>query len=175
MPNYIKWILINSYKFSKMVNEKISNNSSFKLGLDIHGVVDSMPEFFSFLTDSFIKNGGEVHLITGAHWDEEFEKQLNELGIKWTHNFSVYDHLIEGGAGITGEIQFPDGTIQKKFENGLWDHVKADYCKKHNISLHIDDTLIYNDFFSTPFTRLWTHNNNNNNSKSAHKDVRHME
>ena len=93
MPNYIKWILINSYKFSKMVNEKISNNSSFKLGLDIHGVVDSMPEFFSFLTDSFIKNGGEVHLITGAHWDEEFEKQLNELGIKWTHNFSVYDYF----------------------------------------------------------------------------------
>ena len=67
-------------KFSEMVNEEISNNSSFKLGLDIHGVVDSMPEFFSFLTDSFIKNGGEVHLITGGHWDEEFERQWAKTG-----------------------------------------------------------------------------------------------
>mgnify|MGYP000751541977 CR=1 FL=1 len=51
-------------------------SGKFKLGLDIHGVVDAMPEFFSFLTDSFVKNGGEVHLITGGHWDENFEKQL---------------------------------------------------------------------------------------------------
>ena len=158
-------------KFSEMINEEASSGV-FKLGLDIHGVVDSMPEFFSFLTDSFVKNGGEVHLITGGHWNEDFEKQLNEFGVKWTHKFSVYDHLIETGAGITGEIQFPDGTIQKKFENGLWDHVKADYCKKNNISLHIDDTLIYNDFFQTPFARLWSHNQK---PKASHKDVRHMD
>jgi hypothetical protein len=153
-----------------MITES-NSTSKFKLGLDIHGVVDSMPEFFSFLTDSFVKNGGEVHLITGGHWDEGFEKQLNDFGIKWTHKFSVYDYLIESGATIVGDIQFPDGTIQKKFEDGAWDNVKAKYCKEQNISLHIDDTLIYNDFFQTPFARLWSHNNN---PKSSHKDVRHM-
>ena len=95
-----------------------------------------------------------------------------DYGIKWTHKFSVYDHLINVDTKIVGEIQFPDGTIQKKFEDGAWDKVKAEYCREHSISLHIDDTLIYNDFFSTPFCRLWTHNSK---PKASHKDVRHLD
>lgn len=158
-------------KFSSMVNEKISGNS-FKLGLDIHGVVDSLPEFFSFLTDSFIKNVGEVHIITGGRWDSEFEKMLNDFNIKWTHKFSVYDYLKQTGAEQTGKVQFPDGTIQRKFKNEDWDKIKGQYCKENNIDLHIDDTLIYNNYFTTPFARLWTHSGQ---PKSPHKDVRHIE
>jgi len=153
-----------------MVNEEMSGK--FKLGLDIHGVVDAMPEFFSFLTDSFIKNGGEVHIITGGRWDIEFEKQLNDFGIKWTHKFSVYDYLKESDAEVIGKVQFPDGTIQKKFKNEDWDMIKGQYCRDNGIDLHIDDTLIYNNFFSTPFARLWTHSGQ---AKAPHKDVRHMD
>lgn len=153
-----------------MVNEEVVGK--FKLGLDIHGVVDAMPEFFSFLTDSFIKNGGEVHIITGGRWDSEFEKQLNDFGVKWTHKFSVYDYLKESDAEVIGKVQFPDGTIQKKFKNEDWDLIKSQYCKENGIDLHIDDTLIYNNFFSTPFARLWTHSGQ---SKAPHKDVRHMD
>jgi len=154
-----------------MVNEEMGGGK-FKLGLDIHGVVDAMPEFFSFLTDSFIKNGGEVHIITGGRWDSEFEKQLNDFGVKWTHKFSVYDYLKESDAEVIGKVQFPDGTIQKKFKNEDWDSVKSQYCKENGIDLHIDDTLIYNNFFSTPFARLWTHSGQ---SKAPHKDVRHID
>ena len=154
-----------------MVNEEMGSGK-FKLGLDIHGVVDAMPEFFSFLTDSFIKNGGEVHIITGGRWDSEFEKQLNDFGVKWTHKFSVYDYLKESDAEVIGKVQFPDGTIQKKFKNEDWDLIKSQYCKENGIDLHIDDTLIYNNFFSTPFARLWTHSGQ---SKSPHKDVRHID
>jgi hypothetical protein len=157
-------------KFTHMVNEELGSN--FKLGLDVHGVVDAMPDFFSFLTDSFIKNGAEVHIITGGRWDVEFEKQLNDFGIKWTHKFSVYDYLKESDAEVIGKVQFPDGTIQKKFKNEDWDKVKGQYCRDNGIDLHIDDTLIYNSFFSTPFARLWSHTGQ---SKSPHKDVRHME
>ena len=153
-----------------MVNEEVVGK--FKLGLDIHGVVDAMPEFFSFLTDSFIKNGGEVHIITGGRWDSEFEKQLNDFGVKWTHKFSVYYYLKESDAEVIGKVQFPDGTIQKKFKNEDWDLIKSQYCKENGIDLHIDDTLIYNNFFSTPFARLWTHSGQ---SKAPHKDVRHID
>ena len=153
-----------------MVNEEVV--SKFKLGLDVHGVIDSMPEFFSFLTDSFIKNGGEIHIITGGRWDSEFEKQLNNFGVKWTHKFSVYDYLKESDAEVIGKVQFPDGTIQKKFKNEDWDLIKSQYCKENGIDLHIDDTLIYNNFFSTPFARLWTHSGQ---SKAPHKDVRHID
>jgi hypothetical protein len=146
-------------------------DSVFKIGLDIHGVIDAMPEFFSFLSESFIKNNGEVHIITGGSWTEELENQLKEYGIKWTHKFSVYDHLLESGVEISGQIQFPDGTIQSKFEDGHWDNVKSKYCLDNNINLHIDDTLIYNDFFKTPFARLWSHTGQN---KASHKEVRHL-
>lgn len=157
-------------RFTHMVNEEVVGK--FKLGLDMHGVIDDMPEFFSFLTDSFIKNSGEVHIITGSRWDLEFEKQLNDFGVKWTHKFSVYDYLKESDAEVIGKVQFPDGTIQKKFKNEDWDKVKAQYCRENGINLHIDDTLIYNNFFSTPFARLWT---NSGQSKSSHKDVRHLD
>ena len=157
-------------KFTHMVNEELGGK--FKLGLDIHGVVDSMPEFFSFLTDSFIKNGGEVHIITGGSWTNELENQVNSMNIKWTHKFSVYDHLMEIGSPTSGEYVFPDGTVQKKFIGDVWDKAKADYCRENNISFHIDDTLIYNNFFTTPFCRLWTHNNRPKDSK---KDLRHLD
>ena len=89
-----------------------------------------------------------------------------------THKFSVYDYLKESDAEVIGKVQFPDGTIQKKFKNEDWDLIKSQYCKENGIDLHIDDTLIYNNFFSTPFARLWTHSGQ---SKSPHKDVRHID
>ena len=157
-------------KFSNMINEESS--FKFKMGLDLHGVIDALPQEFAFLTNAIIAAGGEVHILTGGSWTPELENQIKSYGVKWTHGFSVYDHLIEIGIKTVGEIRFPDGTIQKKFEDGVWDDVKGNYCKEHNISLHLDDTMIYNDFFSTPFARLWTHNNR---PKASHKDVRHLD
>jgi hypothetical protein len=155
-------------KFSKLTE----SSTKFKIGLDLHGVIDSLPDFFGFLTQSVIKNGGEIHILTGGSWNSELESQLSNYGIVWTHSFSVYDHLINSNTPTTGEIKFPDGTIQKKFVGDDWDKAKGDYCKENGISLHIDDTLIYNDFFTTPFCRLWTHNNK---PKAPHKDVRHLD
>jgi hypothetical protein len=157
-------------KFSNIIKENKSI-SKFKLGLDLHGVIDSLPNEISFLTNAIISSGGEVHILTGGSWTHELESQVKSYNVTWTHKFSVYDHLIKTGAEITGEIQFPDGTVQSKFKDGVWDHVKADYCRKNKISIHIDDTLIYNDFFTTPFARIWTHTNT---PKDRHKDVRHL-
>lgn len=156
-------------QFSKITE---SNSPKFKLGLDVHGVIDVLPDFFSFLTNAIIQNGGEVHILTGGNWDEKMELNLKSLGIKWTHGFSTYDYLMSNNTQIVGEVQFPDGTIQNKFEDGAWDKVKGEYCLKNNISLHLDDTTIYNDFFKTPFARFWSHNGKPKDSK---KDVRHLD
>ena len=143
-----------------------------KISIDVHGVIDALPEFFSVLSNLFVNGGYEVHILTGGSWDEKLESDLKSLGVVWTHYFSVYDHLIEIGTPIIGEVQFPDGIIQKKFEDGAWDKVKAWYCAGHNITLHIDDTLAYNEHFITPFARLWTHNGK---PKSSKKDIRHLD
>lgn len=156
-------------KFSEMINE--SSSSKMKLGIDVHGVIDAMPEFFAFLTDAFVKNGGEVHIITGGSWTEDMKSEIDSYGIKYTNVFSVYDHLVETKSEIMGEIEFPDGTIQNKFRDEDWDVVKANYCRDNGITLHLDDTMSYNEFFSTPFARLWSHSGQ---KKKPHKDVRHM-
>jgi hypothetical protein len=122
-----------------------------KLGLDIHGVIDSNPESFSFMSQSVISGGGEVHIITGGSWTTELENQLKDYGIKWTSHFSVYDYLVNSGIDSIGTIQFPDGTIQKKFDYDLWDTIKAGYCKSNKIDLHIDDTEVYSKYLTTPF------------------------
>ena len=143
-----------------------------KFSLDLHGVIDALPEVFSFLSKAIVDAKGEVHVVTGSSWNLETEQKLKDLNITWTHHFSVYDYLIESGAPTVGEVIFPDGTIQKKFEDGHWDQVKGEYCLKHNICLHIDDTLCYNDGFNSAFCRLWTHNNK---PKQSHKDLRHLD
>jgi hypothetical protein len=151
---------------------KESKTTNFKLGLDVHGVIDALPDFFSVMSNLFVNGGHEVHILTGGTWDSKLESQLKSFGVNWTHSFSVYDELLRRGTKIVGEIQFPDGTIQKKFEDGAWDQVKGEYCRENNISLHIDDTLIYNEHFTTPFARLWTHNGK---PKSSKKDLRHLD
>jgi hypothetical protein len=143
-----------------------------KLGLDIHGVIDSNPDSFAFMSQSVITAGGEVHIITGGSWTQDLENQIKEYGIKWTSHFSVYDYLLDSGIDSIGTIQFPDGTIQKKFDYHLWDTIKAGYCKSNNIDLHIDDTEVYSKYFTTPFL---LYKSSEDFEKISHIDIRkHM-
>jgi len=123
----------------------------YKLGLDIHGVIDNNPESFGFLSKSVISTGGEVHIITGGSWTDNLKKLIDDNKIQYTHHFSVYDHLKSINAEVIGFIKFPDGSTQLKFNNDQWDSIKGEYCENNKISLHIDDTDIYSNFFKTPF------------------------
>jgi len=52
-------------KFTDMVNEEYGSGK-YKIGLDLHGVISDMPEFFSFFTNAMINSGAEVHILTGV-------------------------------------------------------------------------------------------------------------
>lgn len=143
----------------KKFSESLST-STFKLGIDVHGVIDDLPEFFSFLTNSIISSGGEVHIITGGSLkSDDLINLIKRSGVKWTHMFSVYDHLMSSEEETHGMHKFSDGTDQQKFKDEIWNKVKGEYCNKNNISLHIDDTLVYGDYFTTPFAKLFSKKN----------------
>lgn len=146
-----------------------------KFGFDIHGVVDSLPEVFSVLTNLLVEAGHEVHILTGSKWSPSIEDDLRKMSIKWTHHFSITDHHISIGTPMRYDPN-PDhpwiDTGSEDQDNILWDKSKADYCELHGIHLHIDDTKRYNDYFATPFARMWTHNNK---PKPSYKSDRHME
>jgi hypothetical protein len=84
----------------------------------------------------------------------------------------VYDYLLDSGIDSIGTIQFPDGTIQKKFDYELWDTIKAGYCRSNKIDLHIDDTEVYSKYFTTPFL---LYKSSEDFEKISHTDIRkHM-
>ena len=126
--------------------------NNLKISFDIHGVMDHLPDVFSFLSKIIVENGAELHVITGSPINVA-EKELEKLNITYTHLFSIPDYHISIGT--------PSDGIHPKYNipvipDDLWDRTKGDYCLKHGINLHIDDTIQYNEHFKTPFCKLWT-------------------
>lgn len=111
-----------------------------KIALDIHGVIDAEPEFFSWLSHYLSAKGWEIHVVTGGQWKHNMNK-LHDWDIYFDHFFSITDHHIE-----VGTPQLPgkcDGDVCVADE--LWDCVKGYYCDENEIDLIIDDTPHYED------------------------------
>jgi len=120
-----------------------------KIGLDYHGVVTANPEFFSKLTKALCsREGTEVHIITGRRITPAFKTRLEQLGIRYTHLYSIADHHRELGTPMIGyDEDLPE------MDSVLWDKTKAAYCSRHGIDLHFDDSDEYVKYFSTPYAQ----------------------
>ena len=116
-------------------------NNSLKVGIDFHGVIDTFPEMFKQLAYALVKDGAEVHVVTGQQKDEAIENTLLQAGIRYTHYFSIVDHLIERGV----PVEWVDG--QPYANKDLWDSAKAEYCKAQGIDFMIDDSPVYREAF----------------------------
>lgn len=125
-----------------------------KLGLDYHGVIDRHPELFAMMAKNVIADGGEVHIITGMKEDEALIASLKEKGIEYTDIFSITDQLIFEEHGYA--LNEKGGMV---FHEKLWNSTKGDYCKLCQIDVHFDDTIAYEEYFSTPFF-LWNKSEN---------------
>ena len=117
-----------------------------KIGLDIHGICDANPEFFSELSRLFVNAGHDVHIISGRRVSDGALDEIKELGLSYTHFFSISDYHVEKGTKV-----WEDDDGNPWLEGELWDRTKGDYCAKHQIDFHIDDTARYGDYFKTTF------------------------
>lgn len=120
-----------------------------RIGLDLHGVIDTNIKFYSELTALLVKNGHEVHIITGKK-GHLVQPELKEKGILYTHLFSITDYHVSIGTSISW-----DAEGNPHMDPYTWDRTKAQYCKENNIDLHLDDSDIYNYFFKTPYARVY--------------------
>ncbi|QTA81130.1 Nicotinate-nucleotide adenylyltransferase [Desulfonema limicola] len=122
-----------------------------KLGIDIHGVSDADQEFFSELTKLLVQNGHEVHILTGSEHTQAFENHLkNDLKLYWTHLFSITSFHLKSGTEVSSINGNP------YMEEDMWNRTKAQYCKKHGIQLHLDDSAVYGKFFQTPYGKYYS-------------------
>jgi hypothetical protein len=132
-------------------------SKQMKFGFDLHGVIDARPEVFAALTSALVEARHEVHILTGPPETPDLIQTLSEMGIRWTHLFSIVDHLRQLDA--IGELIEP----MWKDERGNWwsnrydwDRAKGDYCRKAQIDFHLDDSDIYGYFFTTPYARFFS-------------------
>ena len=115
-----------------------------KIGVDFHGVLNSNPLFFKEFCDCAVKQGFEIHIISGGPC-ETIENFLAQYQIKHNRIWCIFDHFNE-----QDKIEFlADGSFHVADE--LWDSAKAEYCRQNNICVHIDDSPVYGRYFTTPY------------------------
>lgn len=120
-----------------------------KVGIDIHGVIDSDPDLWAEFTRCIINSGNEVHIITGPPI-EWVKPDLIKWGIDYTHLFSIIDYH----ESIGTRIEWKDSK-NPWMEPVLWNPTKADYCRREGISIHIDDSPTYAQYFDTPYAEYF--------------------
>ena len=125
-----------------------------KFGFDLHGVIDTKPEFFRSLFLLLFEGGCEVHVLSGPP-SEQVEKELEDLGflkgIHYNYLFSIVDYLRLKGAEMRQDSR--GNWWADPYE---WDRAKGAYCDHHKIDIHFDDSDTYRYFFKTPFARFFS-------------------
>ena len=116
--------------------------NTLKVGLDIHGVIDSYPQKFKLLSTALIKNACEVHIVTGMKRDSQTDKLLQEAGIQFTHYFSIVTYLEENNIKIDWREDLPHADEIK------WNNAKREYCEAQGIDFMFDDSPIYLNTFN---------------------------
>lgn len=117
-----------------------------KIGIDFHGVINTNPEFFRKFCQTALKQGIEVYIISGGP-RETILAYLNQYQIPYSNLWCIYDYYEQ-----RHQVEFyDDGSFH--VEDELWNKAKAEYCKRQNICVHIDDSAIYGREFATPYCR----------------------
>ena len=93
-----------------------------------------------------LKQGIEVYIISGGP-RETILAYLNQYQIPYSKLWCIYDYYEQ-----RHQVEFyDDGSFH--VEDELWNKAKAEYCKRQNICVHIDDSAIYGREFATPYCR----------------------
>mgnify|MGYP002673082630 CR=1 FL=1 len=117
-----------------------------KIGVDFHGVINTKPDFFREFCREALKIGLEVYIISGGP-RETILAYLNQYQIPYTKLWCIFDYYEQ-----RHQVEFyDDGSF--RIDDELWNKAKAEYCKEHNICIHIDDSVIYGREFATPYCR----------------------
>lgn len=122
----------------------MSKISPLKIGLDFHGVINVRPDYFASFCTEALKREHEIHIITGGPARNVAEK-LALLKVPYSKIFAIQDYYAERGQ-IT---YYQDGSYH--IPDHLWNEAKAEYCRRAEINLHIDDSFEYIKWFTTPY------------------------
>ena len=130
-------------------------DKKIKLGLDMHGVIDSDPTFFHLFTRHLIDKGHEVHIITGKELGPVLDDELDKCCVDYTQIFSITSYHKSIGTYVSYKDGNPEWPL---IAPPKWDPTKAMYCKREDIDIMIDDSAVYGLYFEDIRTQYirWT-------------------
>jgi len=120
-----------------------------RIGFDIHGVIDTNPEYFASIIKGYRDQGHAVHIITGSPLLDMKDK-LSTWGVEYDAYFSISDWCLSHSK--TARVR-EDGDVFD--DDDVWNTAKAIYCMKTGIDIHIDDSLVYMPTFKNIVTRFF--------------------
>ena len=122
----------------------MASDNKLKIGLDYHGVIDKNTDYFVRFCSAAKTRNHLVYIITGGP-KLKVEEALKQQNIQYDFVFAISDYY-----QALGKLEMKsDGTID--IPEYLWNMAKADFCRRNNINFHIDDSITYLHWFSTPF------------------------
>jgi hypothetical protein len=116
-----------------------------KVGLDVHGVIDTDPHFFAHLSYMLRAEGHEVHIVTGREICDELLDKLKENDVGYTQIFSITSYHKQIGTQIAYKR---DDLTQPVIDDSKWNRSKADYAEREGLHFHIDDLPVYGQYFT---------------------------
>lgn len=126
-----------------------------KIGLDLHGVIDKDPHFFSNLSIKMMNEDNEVYVITGQENTEKLHKELKNYGIKFTKVLSITSYNKKIGI----PVRYLNGDpTQPMMDESVWNATKSVLCFINKIDIMIDDSLIYGKYFKKIDTQYIVYN-----------------
>ena len=118
-----------------------------KISFDFHGVINTAPEFFSALLRELRLNKMRIYVVSGGP-REYIVQYLAEHKIPYDVLWCIFDYF---NAKEKVEVA-ADGSFH--IDDTLWNAAKSEYCAREKIGLHIDDSEIYGQYFTTPYLRF---------------------
>jgi hypothetical protein len=115
-----------------------------RVGLDIHGVIDSDPVFFSELSMVINERGGDVLVVTGREKDKELVEEIEYCKIVYTDILSITSYQKMLGTPVT---YLDNRKSQPIMAPEVWNPTKAALCASAGIHVMIDDSALYETFF----------------------------
>jgi len=125
-----------------------------RLGLDLHGVIDNDPEFFSKLSRFLLSKGHKVYIVTGREKTLDLVKELKACGMigskalldsYYTDILSITTYQKKLGTPIS---YLDDRKSQPIMDPEIWNPTKAALCATAGIDIMVDDSPIYGKYFS---------------------------
>ena len=125
---------------------QVPSGGTMKIGIDLHGVIDSAPEFFKgWLSVLSLKKVG-VYIISGPP-RPEIVAELEELGfrkgIHYKEVYSIVNYLKESGVPM-----WQDKNGDWWSNDRDWRTSKARICNKLSIDWMLDDHEMYKAAFA---------------------------